>query len=160
LAIDEQSRTALTALGRLYRRTEAWDKAVSTLVKHAELEGNRGAHLWAEAGELALDQDGDAEAAERYLDRSLAIDPDHLKALVTLAALHEKKSGWSSAVDDLLRAEAVAPQRGERIELLAGAAEIVEARLEDVPRALNLLERVLKLDPDNVTAGEKVSDRL
>ena len=160
LATDDGCRPALTALARLYRRTEAWDKAVSTLVKHAELEGNRGAHLWAEAGDLALHQDGDAEAAERYLDKALAIDAEHLKALTTLAALHEKKAAWSSAVDDLLRAEAVAPNRGERIELLSRAAEIVELRLEDTPRALNLLERVLKLDPDHVVAGEKVADRL
>lgn len=160
LAIDEQCRPALTALGRLYRRTEAWEKAVGILTRHAELEGNRGANLWAEAGELALTEDGDAEAAERYLDRALAIEPEHARALVTLATLHEKKSAWSSAVDDLLRAEAVAPQRGERIALLTRAAEIAESKLEDTPRALGLLERVLKLDPDNVAAGEKVSDRL
>ncbi len=159
-AIDEQCRPALAALGRLYRRTEAWDKAVAILVRHAELEGNRGVNLWAEAGELALTEDGDAEAAEGYLDRALSFDPEHARALMTLAALHEKKSAWSSAADALLRAEAVAPQRGERIALLTRAADIVEARLEDTPRALGLLERVLKLDPDNVAAGEKVSDRL
>ncbi|MBZ0238420.1 MAG: tetratricopeptide repeat protein [Deltaproteobacteria bacterium] len=160
LAIDEQNRQALTALARLYRRTEAWDKAVATLVRHAELEGNRGANLWAEAGDLALTEDGDAEAAERYLDKALAIEPEHARALMTLAALHEKKSAWTSAIDDLLRAEAVAPQRSERIAMLTRAAEIAEQKLENTPQALALLERVLKLDPDNVAAGEKVSDRL
>jgi tetratricopeptide (TPR) repeat protein len=153
LSIDDQNRQALGALGRLYRRTEAWDKAVASLVKHAELEGNRGANLWAEAGDLALTEDGDAEAAERYLDKALSIEPEHARALMTLAALHEKKSAWSSAVDDLLRAEAVAPQRGERIALLTRAAEIAEQKLEDGPRAIALLERVLKLDPDNVVAA-------
>jgi tetratricopeptide (TPR) repeat protein len=160
LAIDEENRQALGALGRLYRRTEAWDKAVATLVRHAELEGNRGANLWAEAGDLALTEDGDAEAAERYLDKALSIEPEHARALMTLAALHEKKSAWSSAIDDLLRAEAVAAQRGERIAMLTRAAEIAEQKLENTPQALGLLERVLKLDPDNVAAGEKVSDRL
>ncbi len=160
LSIDESNRTALGALARLYRRTEAWDKAVQILVRHAELEGNRGVLLWAEAGELALTQDGDAEAAERFLDKALAIEPENARALMTLAALHEKKAAWSSAVDDLLRAEAVAPQRGDRIALLTRAAEIVESKLEDTVRALGLLERVLKLDPDNVAAGQKVSDRL
>ena len=160
LAIDEQNRQALSALGRLYRRTEAWDKAVATLVRHAELEGNRGANLWAEAGDLALTEDGDAEAAERYLDKALAIEPEHARALMTLAALHEKKSAWTSAIDDLLRAEAVAAQRSERIAMLTRAAEIAEQKLENTPQALGLLERVLKLDPDNVAAGEKVSDRL
>lgn len=160
LAIDEHARTALVALPRLYRRTEAWDKAVAILVRHAELEGNRGANLWAEAGALALSEQGDAEAAERYLDKALALDADHLIALRALGELHEKKGAWSNAVEHLLRAEAVAPQRGDRIELLTRAAELTEQRLEDPARALGLLERILKLDPDHVAAGERVADRL
>ncbi len=160
LSIDENNRAALAGLGRLYRRIEQWDKAVSVLVRHAKLEGNRGAHLWAEAGELALGKDDDAEAAGQYLDQALAIDKDHLGALRSLAALHEKKGAWASAIDDLLRAEAIAGQRGDRIEMLARAAELAEHRLEDSGRALALLERVLRLDPDHVAAGHKVADRL
>ena len=160
LAIDDKSRAALTALPRLYRRTEAWEKAVTTLARHAELEGNRGAALWADAGALALAELADREGAERYLDKALAIDADHLLALKTLAEVNVAKGAWTSALDFLLRAEAVAPQRGDRIELLSRAAEICEQRLEDPSRALGLLERVLKLDPDHVVAGEKVADRL
>jgi tetratricopeptide (TPR) repeat protein len=159
LSLDENNRPALAGLSRLYRRTEQWDKAVAILVRHAKLEGNRGAHLWAEAGELAL-EDGDAEAAAQYLDEALAIDPEHLAALRAQAALHEKRGSWASAIDDLLRAEAVAGQRADRIELLARAAELAEHKLEDPARALALLERVLRLDPDHVGAGLKVADRL
>ena len=160
LSIDEHSKPAMAALGRLYRRTEAWDKAVAILVRHAKLEGNRGAHLWAEAGDLALTKDDDATAAEDYLDKALAIDGEHLGALRTQAALHEQKGSWASAIDDLLRAEALAGQRSDRIDLLARAADLAEHRLEDPSRALGLLERVLRLDPDNVAAGHKVADRL
>ncbi len=160
LSIDDNSRPALTALARLYRRTEAWDKAVATLVRHAKLEGNRGAHLWAEAGELALNKDDDAEAAAQHLDQALGLDGDHLGALKTQAALHERKGAWASAIDDLLRAEGLAPQRAERIDMLVRAAALAEQRLEDPGRALGLLERVLRLDPDHVGAGLKVADRL
>ncbi|MBK9030295.1 MAG: SIR2 family protein [Myxococcales bacterium] len=160
LAIDDSSRAALIALPRLYKRTEAWEKAVATLTRHAELEGNRGAALWAEAGALALSEQDDRESAERYLDKALAIDGDHLGALRSLAEVDEAKGSWSSALDHLLRAEAVAPQRTDRIDLLGRAAEICDQRLEDPARALGLLERVLKLDPDHVAAGEKVADRL
>jgi tetratricopeptide (TPR) repeat protein len=160
LAIDDGCRPALSALPRLYKRTEAWDKAVGILTRHAELEGNRGAALWAEAGGLALSEQGDAEAAGRYLDKALALDGEHLGALRSMATLSEDKGAWQSALEHTLRAEAVAPQRSDRIELLARAAEIAEQRLEDPARALGLLERVLKLDPDHVAAGEKVADRL
>src|SRR6185436_17344774 len=50
--------------------------------------------------------------------------------------------------------------RLERVAILAEASDLVETKLEDMPRALELLERVLKLDPDHVEAGEKVADRL
>lgn len=160
LAIDDGCRPALTALPRLYKRTEAWDKAIGILTRHAELEGNRGAGLWAEAGALALDEQSDNETATRHLDKALSVDPEHLGALRAMARLCADKQAWASAVDHYLRAEAVAPQRGDRIALLASAAEIAEHRLEDPARALGLLERVLKLDPDHVEAGEKVADRL
>ncbi len=160
LSIDDKCKPAMAALGRLYRRTEAWDKAVAILVRHAKLEGNRGAHLWAEAGELALTKDEDAGAAEQYLDQALGIDGDNLSALRTQATLHEQRGAWASAIDDLLRAEALAPQRADRIEMLTRAGELAEHKLEDPSRALGLLERVLRLDPDNVAAGHKVADRL
>lgn len=159
LAIDEHARGALGALPRLYRRTEQLDRAVAILTRHAELEGNRGAPLLAEAGALALQQ-GDIDGALRHLDRALALDADHLVALRALAELHEKKGSWSSAVEHLMRAEAVAPQRSERIELLDRAAALTEQKLEDPAKALGLLERILKLDPDHVAAGERVADRL
>ena len=160
LSIDDGSKPALTALARLYKRIEAWDKAIAILVRHARLEGNRGAHLWADAGELALTKETDGEAAAEYLDQALAIDRDHLGAVRSLASLHEQRGSWASAIDDLLRAEALAPQRGDRIELLAHAADLAEHKLEDAHRALGLLERVLRLDPDNVAAGLKVADQL
>jgi tetratricopeptide (TPR) repeat protein len=160
LSIDESNRAALAGLARLYRRTEQWDKAVAILVRHAKLEGNRGTTLWAEAGDLALHKANDAESAAQYLDQALSLDGEHLAALRTEAALHEKRGAWASAIDDLLRAEAVAPQRGDRIELLARAADLAEHRLEDPHRALGLLERVLRLDADHAVAGRRVADRL
>jgi golgin subfamily B member 1 len=160
LAIDETCRPALVALARLYQRTEAWDRAVQILVRHAELEGNRGAAEWAEAGRIAYEHEDDAELAERHLEKALSIDPAHLGALRNAARLHQARGAWARAVDHLLRAEEASSSRLERVEILVEAAELVDGRLEDPERALELLERVLKLDPDHVEAGEKVADRL
>ncbi|MCA9675893.1 MAG: tetratricopeptide repeat protein [Kofleriaceae bacterium] len=160
LALDETNRSSLHALARLYQRVEAWDRAVAILVRHADLEGNRGAALWAEAGRFAYEHLDDAELAERHLEKALAIEPGHLVALRTAARLHQSRSAWAKAVDCLLRAEEASSSRIERVEILGEAAELVETRLEDGPRALELREKILKLDPDHVEAGEQVADRL
>ncbi|MEZ4367269.1 MAG: tetratricopeptide repeat protein [Kofleriaceae bacterium] len=160
LAIEENHKPSLVALARLYQRTEEPERAIDVLMRHATLEGDKGAALWAEAGRLALDPVGEAELAERYLGKALAIDAEHLGALATMAALHEQRGNWNSAVEYLTRAEAVAPSRRERVDLLWRAGELTSGKLADDARALALFERVLKLDPDHVEAGERIADEL
>ncbi|HUJ57834.1 MAG TPA: tetratricopeptide repeat protein [Kofleriaceae bacterium] len=160
LAIEDANRTALAVLPRLYARTEQHERAVDTLVRHAALEGDKGAALYAEAGRLALDHLMDPELAQRHLDKALALDPENLISLVALGSLHEKRGNWERAVELKLRAEAASGSRTERVALLWDAAQLVDQKLEDPARALDLLERILKLDPDHVDAGQRVADRL
>ena len=60
----------------------------------------------------------------------------------------------------LLRAEAASGNRIERVELLWQAAQLTGEKLNDPSRALELYERVLKLEPDHVQAGQRVADQL
>jgi len=160
LAIEEQNRTALAALPRLYVATETFDRAVDILQKHASLEGDKGAALYAEAGKIALEQLLDPEVAQRHFDKALSIDAENFAALRGLAAVHENRANIGQAVELLLRAEAASGNRLERVELLWHAAQLADTKLNDPARALELYERVLKLDPDHVQAGQKVADRL
>jgi golgin subfamily B member 1 len=160
LAIDDQNKTALSVLPRLYLRTEGYDRAVDTLVKHAALEGDKGAALYAEAGRIAFENLMDPELAQRHLEKALSLDNEHEGALKTLGHLHEKRGNWTQAVEMLLRAEAASASRSERVGLVWEAAQLTDLRLEDPTRALELYERVLKLDPDHVEAGQRVADRL
>jgi golgin subfamily B member 1 len=162
LAIEDGNKTALSVLPRLYGRTEQFDRAVETLVRHAPLEttDHLKAALYAEAGRIAFENLMDPEAAQRYLDSALANDKDNLAALKVLGSLHEKRGNWTQAAEMLLRAEGVSGARAERIQLLWEAAQIVDQRLEDPKQALDLYERVLKLDPDHIEAGTRVADRL
>ncbi len=160
IAIDDSNRAALAALPRLYARTDAFDKAVEILVRHAALEVDRGAPLLAEAGQLAADKIKDHETAQRHFEKALAFDAENLIALRGLGGVHEGRGNWGQAVDLLLRAEAASGNRIERVELLWHVAQLADQRLEDAPRALDLYERVLKLDPDHVEAGQRVADRL
>jgi tetratricopeptide (TPR) repeat protein len=160
IAIDENNRTALSVLPRLYVRTDAFDRAVDTLVRHATLEGDKGAALFAEAGRIAAENLKDAELAQRHLEKALSLDAEHLAALKSLATLHAQRGNGERAVELMLRAEGLSGSRGERIQLLWDAAQLCETKVKDEAKALEIYERVLKLDPDNVEAGKKVADRL
>ena len=162
IAIEEANRAALAALPRLYVRTEQFDRAVDMLTKHAALDGDdpQRAQLWAEAGKIAAEHLDDSEIALRHFDKALALDAENLAALKGLGALHDKRGNLAQAVEMLQRAEAASGSRAERIALLWHAGQIVENRMTDPGRALDIYERLLKLDPDHVDAGQRVADRL
>jgi len=161
LAIEESNKTALAVLPRLYARTESFDRAVDVLVKHAALEGDSpgAAALYAEAGRIAFEHLMDPELAQRYLDKAISLDNESFAALKSLGQLHEKRGNWLQAVEMMLRAEAASASRSERVALLWEAAQLSDHRLEDPARALEIQERILKLDPDHVDAGQRVADR-
>ena len=52
---------------RLYQRIEQYDRAVDALVRHAALEGDKGATHFAEAGRIALENMNDPDAAQKPL---------------------------------------------------------------------------------------------
>jgi tetratricopeptide (TPR) repeat protein len=160
LAIEDTNRDALAGLPPLYVRTEAHDRAVDILIRHAAIEGDRGAFFYAEAGQIAHEHLKDAEVAQRHFEKALTLDAEHLVALKGLGQVHEGRGNWEKAVEHMLRAEGVSGSRTERIELLWTVAQLVDLKLEDPTRALELYERVLKLDPDHVESGQRVADQL
>jgi tetratricopeptide (TPR) repeat protein len=159
LAIDEHDKTAIAVLPRLYVKAEQFDRAVDALVARAAVS-EAGAALYAEAGTIAADKLADLELALRHLDKAIALDPDNFAALSALGQLHAKRASWSAAVAMMVRAEAASTSRGERIALLWEAGQLAETKLEDETKALELYERVLKLDPDHALAGVRVAERL
>jgi tetratricopeptide (TPR) repeat protein len=161
LAIEEGNRSSLAALPRLYVKTNVFDKAVDVLVRHSAVESDpNAAALLAEAGHLAFEKLGDTEVAARHFERAISLDAENFAALKGFAQVQASRSNWTQAVEQMLRAEAASGNRMERIELLWSAAQMVDAKLADPNRALELYERVLKLDPDHVDAGQRIADQL
>ncbi len=159
LAADENHKGALGALPRLYVATQQYDRAADILVRHATIELD-GAALYAEAGRIAAEHVKDLELAQRYYDKALSNNAEHFATLKGLAGVHEGRENWGQAVELLLRAEDHSGDRRERVDLLWRAANLTATKLEDQARSLDLFERVLKLDPDHVAAGQRVADQL
>ena len=182
LELDDKNRTCLAALGNLFQQTGAWARAVQVMVQHAELENDPS--LWYGAGKVATEHfnelralvektgqtgqdageyssgEDPAAVAERCLEKTLEMMPGHKGALLALAELDKVQSRWASAADNLIRAEEHCTTRRERVEIMVAAAEILEQRLGDRERALDLYLRVLEIDPDNADIGLRAGEQL
>jgi tetratricopeptide (TPR) repeat protein len=152
-------RESLAALARLYRRVEAYDRAVATLVRHAELEGVRGAERWYEAGTLLAKELGDPTSAEARFEKALELDPTLVPPRLALIELYRKRQDWARAAHMMLDAEKHTQNRQEKIKLLHGAALLEEEFLDHPQKALDLYTRVLALDPEHVDAGTRATER-
>lgn len=158
LALDGKERASAEAVARLYQRIEAWDRAVAALEEIAGGSGELGVGLWADAARIAHEHLDDTARAERDYEKALALVPTHLPSLRGLASLYEASGRWGNAVETLLRAEQSAAIRTERVALLTQAAELLQDKLQDGGRAMQLRERLLKVDPDNLEIAGSVVD--
>lgn len=159
MAAQAERRESLAALARLYRRIESHTRALEVLVQHARLEGDKGADLWVEAGEVAAEL-GDPDVGQRHLERALSIDPRHQRALVALAHLHQASGQWANAASRLVDAAESTANRREKIDLLLEAAAVYDERLDHGERALAVWLKVLELDPEHEAAGRSAAERL
>ncbi len=118
-AIDlgPDTKDALAALGRLYRRIEAWDKAVAVIEKLAELQGAAGmkpAELWYDAGTLLAKHLGDQAGAEVHWAKALELEPAHTPSLLALLGLAKKRKDWGRAPSSSCSRPSVTPRTGSR----------------------------------------------
>jgi tetratricopeptide (TPR) repeat protein len=158
LDLAPDHRESLTALARLLRRVEAWDRAVETLTRHAELDGQKGTDKWHEAGQLLATKLHDPVGAEHRYEKALELDSSYLPAMLSLVELYRKRQDWAHAAGMMIDASQHTQNRLERIKLIYGAALLHEDHLEQPEKAAELYARVLTLDPEHVDAGSRAAE--
>ena len=151
---------AMSALARMYKRTEAWQQAADMFAQHAEHLGKAGAAQWAHAGHIAFDNLQDVETARQYLEKALELSAHNLEALSCLARLHKSEGAWESAINRMVDAADASANRLDRVAMLQQASVLCESKLGDAKRSLNLLRRVLEVDPENIEAGLQIAESL
>ncbi|MBI4510814.1 MAG: tetratricopeptide repeat protein [Deltaproteobacteria bacterium] len=157
LDISGENLDCLAALGRLYARVEAWDRAVAVLTKHAMLLGPGGADLYHQAGEIHAKNLEDQAAAEAHYVKALELNPAHVPSMQALIELYRQRRDFARAAKLMLEAERLATNRLEKVRLLFEAALIHEEWLDQPEVAFELHARVLALDPEHVEAGNRVA---
>jgi len=163
--LDENGddEAALSALDRLYEKTERYRDLVEVMRQRAELGGDatlrrRLLERIAEAFWKRLESTAEAIDAYRALIGEYGPDGDSLRALETLFQSAER---WEDLGETLEQHVEIAGSDAERLELLARLGDIKRERLLDVPSALAVYRRALALDshhPASRAALDKLLD--
>lgn len=152
---------ALSALTRLYEKTEAFEKTVELLERRALLAEVRSqkVELYHRAGELTAERLGDSKQAEARFMRALELDPTYVPSMTELVEIYRKNGEFLKAAKLLVEAVPHTTNRLERTRLLVEAGEIYQG-LDDNKKATQLYLDALAVDPEHVEAGERVADLL
>ena len=160
LAAQADRRDSLSALAALYQRIGQPARSLEVVVRHARLEGARGADLWVQAAAIAAEVLRDPDVAEQHLEKALAVDPNHEGALIALARVYQGTAQWGKAAARLEEAAGAAKSRLDRVGLLMEAAATCDEKLGDARHALELWLAALELDPDHEAAGVRAAQWL
>ncbi|HEY5958915.1 MAG TPA: tetratricopeptide repeat protein, partial [Polyangiaceae bacterium] len=163
---DPADSTALSALDRLFLRTESWDQYAEILKRRIELDVDEKTLVdlkFRLAGVLLAQPGGDSEALANYRE-ILYIDPEHegtrqaLEGLLThasvraeaagiLEAIYESREEWDKLISTLEILASTTDESARRVELLRKMAMTAATRLGQLPRAVDALSKALLEDP-------------
>ncbi|HEX2570588.1 MAG TPA: tetratricopeptide repeat protein [Polyangia bacterium] len=160
LTFDANNLGALGALGRLYEKTEQWDRAIDSMNTQVELtdDPSMRVELFHRIGRILEERLGDPDGAEARYVEALSTDEGYVPAMMSLVAMYQRRGDWFKAAQMMGRAEAYISHPLEKVRLLEEAGRIYKEKLDDEARAGELFARVLEIDPEHVEAGEPLAD--
>lgn len=159
LTYDPQSRPALIALDRLYRRTEQWELLIDVLSKRAELETEERdqVRFKLEIGQIYDLRIYDAGQAITAYQQVLDVEPGNLVSLRALEALYEKTNQSEKYLEVLEAQLDVSGSDAEQVALYERMAAAWEERFGKLDRAAECLEKIVALDPRNFAAYRELA---
>jgi tetratricopeptide (TPR) repeat protein len=157
LEIDPNDANALRSLERLYRNTSRWSELIHTLDRHlgATHERRDRVALYEQMGRVYGEELRDADRAEDAFRNVLEVDPQHVPTLESLSKVYEAKGDWDSAVVILEQlSDLMGADRARQVDLRYRIAKIVEVRLQDEYRAMEMYRGALDADPNHARSLE------
>jgi tetratricopeptide (TPR) repeat protein len=139
---------SLSALDRLYQKTERYRDLVEILRKRRDLtsDGDARRALLARSAEVLWKRlDAGLEAIDEYRTLIEEFGPTG-PALEALEALFEAAERWDDLAETYSKHLEVAESDSVRLELLAKLGDLERARRNDVPAAIDVYRRALTID--------------
>jgi tetratricopeptide (TPR) repeat protein len=163
-ALEERpdDRRVLTRLMKLYSEEKDWGKLVEVVVKLSEGVDDpvqKVKYIHTAAG-VAMRQLGDADAAIKYLDQVLALDPNNEKALRESIEVREQKGDFEGVIyflNILLERAEKANDAPKLVELYDRIGTLYQEKLGVADEAIAHYEKAHRLDRDNAARTAKLA---
>jgi len=160
LDYDDSHVDALMALSRLLEQVSDWDNALEMLQRLARLidDPDQQVELYHRMGHILEEAMSDVEGAEMNYMRALELNPAYVPSMTALTDIYKGRSEWLKAAKMMVTAEEHTNNLLDRTSLLHEAGMIYLERIEDRETAMELLAKVLEVDPEHVAAAEPLSN--
>jgi tetratricopeptide (TPR) repeat protein len=148
------------ATARLAERLGRWDQAAEALAawvdvtETAELQ----AELLVQAANIHRERRHDLARAAEMLAAAIEVAPGHTAALAALGRVRRDAGEPDKAAEAFVEAAAREEDPRAKADLYAEAAALVQEKLAQEPRAVDLYTRALAADPACAIASERLVD--
>lgn len=157
--VDPAYGPALTALGKLYAKTLRYRELASVydVQVSSTQEPQQKVNLLFKQAELLADKLGDSLGALLRLEDLLKVQPGWVPALKMTSSLFARLERWDELVatyekELVSMAESAQPDSGQTIFLLEKIASVIEDKLNDPARAVDIYKRMLDTQPGYLPA--------
>ncbi|HSD87106.1 MAG TPA: tetratricopeptide repeat protein, partial [Kofleriaceae bacterium] len=154
LRIDPAHTGALAGMAELQRKRGSWSELIETLQRHAAVEPDKGKKtaLYIDLAELLERQMQDIGGAIHSYQQALHQDGSSRTALVALDRLYRRAEQWEPLIEVLSKRAELSNDDNEIIKFRLEIGTIWDLRLFDAGQAITAYQKVLDLDPSNLTA--------
>jgi tetratricopeptide (TPR) repeat protein len=161
LEIDPSDVEALRAIAENYKIAGAWEELSDTLQRlidlgTAALGDDELKELYAQLGELEGATLMRTDRAILAWRRVLELDAGDFRALAALETLYTQEGRWEECVEVLERRAAALASPEDQVDVLMQVANIWVDKIGDGGAAAEVYERILALDPGNMTASTEL----
>ena len=154
LQYDPGEPRALEALDRIYEGQGRWDDLARILARRIEgiYDEELIVSLQFRRAQLFQGQLAELDRAVQTYHEVLNVQPVHAPSLKMLAQIHYQRQEWQPLYDVLSQQADIQNDPDERANTFAQMAQIAEEALEHKDDAVDLWNRVLQMQPDNLSA--------
>lgn len=145
---------AASALERLFHMSERYEELAQILLTKAQildLPDEQKEHLFRAAALQEEILERPAQAIEVY-SKVLEVDPEDIAALDKLIELHLRLEQWESLLGIYERKADIVVDPDEKKNLYLEVGAVYEREIGDIAKAIDTYQRILEIEPDDMTA--------
>ena len=159
---DPSDALALSALDRLYDKTQAWRELVDVLRARERAADDKDARRTLLVRIATTLADRLTDVTEAILAYRAVVDDfgADRTSLASLATLYELADRWQDLADTLETDLGLAEGAADKLAILARLGEVRQKRLGDVPAAIEAYRQALVLDPSHAASRSALEHML